>query len=108
MEPGTVIWVDLTGARGKEQQGRRPAVVVSSRDHLSAVTDLVLVVPCTTRDRGWINHVPLTGPAGLEAPTFAMTEQVRAVSRSRVNSEGGAVSQECLRKIRAWVHRWLV
>lgn len=107
MRPGDVVWVELSPSRGREQDGRRPAVVVSSEDHLAAATTLVTVAPCTSRDRAWPNHITLTGPIGLEAPTFAMTEQVRTVARDRVKEIAGAVDEQCLSEISAWVHRWL-
>ena len=109
MRSGQVVWVDLGTTVGREQRGRRPAVVVSSSDHLAAATTLVSVVPCTTVDRGWINLVRLdTGVDGLSEPTFAMTEQVRTIARQRVVGEAGAVAQGNLAEVMAWVHRWLV
>ena len=107
MRPGDVVWVELSPSRGREQDGRRPAVVVSSEYHLAAATTLVTVAPCTSRDRSWPNHVPLTGPVGLMAPTFAMTEQVRTIARDRVKDVVGAVDEDCLSHISAWIHRWL-
>lgn len=108
MGPGDVVWVDLGDAVGREQRGRRPAVVVSSSDHLAAADALVSVVPCTSRDQGWINHIRLdvTG-GGLDHPTFALTEQVRTVARDRVVGTAGLVSPGCLAEIMAWIHRWL-
>lgn len=103
-----MVWADLGEAAGREQTGRRPCVVISAQHHLDAATDLVVVLPCTTRDRGWINHLRLTGPTGLEQPTFAMTEQPRTISRARVAGTAGRVSPDCLDEIAQWVHRWLV
>ena len=102
-----MVWVNLDPTQGRETSGRRPALVISSDDHLLAATTLVVVVPCTTRDRDWASHVRLTGDIELAVPTFAMTEQPRVVSRSRVVGEAGVVSEACLAKITAWVHRWL-
>jgi mRNA interferase MazF len=107
MHPGSVVWVELAPTRGREQSGRRPAVVVSSEDHLDAVTALVTVVPATTRQRGWPNHVALIGPHGLTSATSAMTEQVRTVDRTRITDVAGQVSPECFTEIMSWVRRWL-
>ena len=105
--PGQVVWVDLNPTTGQEQSGRRPAVVVSSPTHLRAATTLVTVLPCTTTDRGWRNHIQLTGDTWLDRPTFAMTEQVRTVSRDRVHAGGGSVNAECLRLMSSWAHHWI-
>ena len=106
LHPGSVVWMDEQ-AIGTEQDGRRPALVISSRDHLEIVTNLVIVVPCTSRDRGWINHIRLTGKTGLKQATFAMTEQVRTIDRSRVSRESGHVDGETLGTVITWVHRWI-
>jgi mRNA interferase MazF len=107
IRPGSVVWVELDPIRGREQGGRRPAVVVSSPDHLAAATTLVTVVPATSRDRGWPNHVPLNGGTGLDVATFAMTEQVTTIARDRVVSTSGEIEEATLGQICEWVRRWL-
>ena len=104
--PGTVVWADFGEATGREQAGRRPAVVVSTTSHLRAADTLVTLIPCTTSARPWPNHVHLEGPTGLAEPTYAMTEQIRTVSRPRVHAVAGGVSPECLGLIARWVHTW--
>ncbi len=94
--------------RGREQSGTRPAVVVSSANHLELVTELVVVVPCTSRDRSWPNHILLSGRTGLTQPTFAMTEQVHTLDRQAILRPLGSVDAATLRSIRAWLDRWLV
>ena len=88
---GSVLWATLSPASGREQAGRRPVVVVSSDDYLEAVTTLAIVVPVTGVDRGWPNHIRLTGPTGLDSPSWAMTEQPRTIDRARVRTVAGQV-----------------
>lgn len=108
IEPGTVVWVDLDPTVGREQAGRRPAVVVAATGYLSAVTELAIVVPATTRRRDWPQHVELTGSAvQLAQPTFAMTEQPRTISRLRVSGSAGRVEARCLEEIRRWLADFL-
>jgi len=107
LAPGAVVWVSLEPVRGREQGGHRPAVVVASADYLDAVTTLVVVVPVTSTDRGWPNHVPLTGEHGLPGRGWAMTEQIWTISRSRVTRAGGTVTPECLHQIRGWLADFL-
>ena len=54
--PGDVLWVDFGHTVGAEQRGRRPAVVVGSASHVRNARDLLIVVPCTSRFRGWRSH----------------------------------------------------
>lgn len=108
IEPGSVVWVDLDPVAGREQGKRRPAVVVSSTEHLQAATTVVSVVPVTTRDRTWPNHIELAGGHGLQQQSWAMTEQVRTIARERVAAQVGQVDPGCLGEIAQWLHRWLV
>lgn len=102
--PGTVAWAELDPAVGREQGGRRPVLVVASRGYLDAVDQLALVVPITSVDRGWPNHVAL---GGLGRPSFAMTEQLRTVSRARVHGVLGVASTGELRQVRRWLGDFL-
>lgn len=107
LAPGTIAWASLSPSRGREQGGHRPVVVVASRGYLAAVTTLCLVVPVTTTDRGWPNHVSLDGEIGLQRPSWAMTEQVRTLSRTRLTHTTGQVTVAQMRQIRAWLADFL-
>lgn len=108
LDVGTVVWVNLDPTHGREQAGHRPCVVVSSRTHLELVTELVTVVPVTTRDRQWVNHVELTPAGVLDRPSWAMTEQVRTLDRSRIRRIVGRVDEECLGEIAWWAREFLL
>ncbi len=107
IQPGSVIWVSLDPTRGREQRGHRPALVVSGHGFLEAITTLVTVVPLTTSDRGWPNHIALTGPTGLAEPSWVMTEQLRTLSRERITRVSGTVDARCLREVRRWLADFL-
>jgi mRNA interferase MazF len=73
--------MDFDPQAGREQAGRRPAIVVGSTFACALPNGLVLVVPCTSTDRGlpFQPRVTLDGRAG-----FAMCDQVKALSRGRI------------------------
>ncbi|HIY65708.1 MAG TPA: type II toxin-antitoxin system PemK/MazF family toxin [Candidatus Agrococcus pullicola] len=102
LSPGDVWWAAPDATVGRERSGRRPVVVVAGQQYLDAVTELVIVVPVTSTNRGWANHVKLSGSDSLGA-SFAMTEQIRTVSRRRLRSRIGSVTPTCLERIRTWV-----
>lgn len=79
--PWSVWWMDFDPQAGREQAGRRPAIVVGSRFACALPNGLVLVVPCTSTDRAlpFQPRVTLDGRAG-----FAMCDQVKALSRRRM------------------------
>jgi len=105
--PGEVVWMTFGPGRGREQEGRRPGVVVASAEYLDIVDTLVIVVPVTTRDRGWVNHVELRGDLALPARSWAMTEQVVTLARDRIHRSLGVVEAECLASIRGLVGAFL-
>lgn len=84
---GSVVLAILSPIRGHEQAGTRPCVVVSD-DAMNAHQrfPLVVVVPLTSREQ----HGPLypeVGPdpaASVRLLSYALTDQVRALDRSRV------------------------
>ena len=51
LRPGDVVWVAPEIAVGREQAGRRPAMVVAGAGYLETVDTLALVVPITSVDR---------------------------------------------------------
>lgn len=107
LEPGQIVWATLQPVRGREQGGHRPALVIASRGYLDAVTTLAIVVPVTTVDRGWPNHVLITGPSGLDRPSWIMTEQLRTVARERLTGVAGRVDDRCLATVRVWLGDFL-
>lgn len=107
LAPGAVAWATLEPVRGREQGGHRPVFVIASSGYLDAVTTLVIVLPITTVDRGWPNHVLIEGPSGLDRPSWVMTEQPRTISRDRLTGIAGQVAPSCLNAVRTWLGDFL-
>jgi mRNA interferase MazF len=82
-------------------------LVVASSGYLDAVTTLVIILPITTVDRGWPNHIRVEGPSGLDRPSWIMSEQPRTLSRDRITGIAGRVSDACLADIRIWLGDFL-
>ena len=106
LAPGDVVWVVPDPSVGREQTGRRPAVVVAGADYLTVVDSLAIVVPVTTVDRGWPNHVAVRG-GELPQSSWVMTEQVRTISRARIVGRAGRVTPATLEAVRGWVRDFL-
>ena len=103
VEPGEVWWALPDPAVGREQSGRRPVLIVSNERFHRTVTTLVVVVPVTTKDRRWPHHVELNAGVGMEQRSFAMTEQVRTISRQRLAKKIGVAEGSVLRDVREWL-----
>jgi len=99
--PGDIVWADFVPTVGRERSGRRPALVVANGRYLDIVTELAIVVPLTTHDRGWDNHIEVG--ADLPRRSWAMTEQVRAVDRRRLGGLLGGADDETMDAVRVWL-----
>lgn len=73
---GDLIWLDFDPQAGTEQAGRRPALVLSPALY-NRPTGRALVVPVTSRVRGYPFEVPL--PEGLAVRGVALADQLRIV-----------------------------
>lgn len=108
LEAGQIWWMRPDPTVGREQSGRRPAVVVSGETYNSAVDTLALVVPLTTRDRRWPNHVRVCTKGEVDLlESWIMTEQVKVVSRNRFDGLIGEITHDCLAEVRTWLMRHL-
>jgi mRNA interferase MazF len=106
LAPGDVVWVQPEIAVSREQAGRRPALVVAGTGYLEIVDTLMLVVPITTVDRGWPNHIEVFGTE-LQQRSWAMSEQIRTVSRERVAGRAGRANDATLTAVRIWLADFL-
>lgn len=92
------VWlVDFGDPVGREQSGRRPAVVVSADPLNESPAGVVVVVPITTTYRGLPSHVEIDqGGSGLDEVSYAKCEDVKSVSEQRLISRLGVVGDEVM------------
>jgi mRNA interferase MazF len=95
------IWqADLDPTRGREQQGRRPVLVVSTDRFTQGPAELVVIIPITSKGKGIPWHVKIDPPeGGLKTSSHAMCEMIRSVSRNRLSRRYGQVSDATLKQI---------
>lgn len=89
---GDFIAVTFDPQSGREQKGRRPALVVSN-DLFNERTGLAIVCPLTTRDRGYPFHVAVINIPSVSG--FVMVEQVKSIDfRAREARQIGKASEQ--------------
>lgn len=76
-QPGDLVWLEFENASGHEQDGRRPAVVVSAGGY-NARSSLILVCPVTSSGKPWPFKVKLAGETG-GIDGHVLVDQVRAI-----------------------------
>jgi mRNA interferase MazF len=52
-EKGDIVWVYIKDSVGREQSGRRPAVVISSKEY-NENSSTILICPITTNSGEWV------------------------------------------------------
>ncbi|HEY2764793.1 MAG TPA: type II toxin-antitoxin system PemK/MazF family toxin [Pseudonocardiaceae bacterium] len=104
---GQVWSVTLDPTVANEQHGTRPCVVVSIDRFNALPIRHALVVPLTTRERGFPHHIAVTDDGGLQRPSWAMCEAVRAVSQARFGRLIGTATSATLTEITDQLVLWL-
>jgi mRNA interferase MazF len=105
---GDILLCDLNPVAGREQGGIRPVVVVS-HPRYAAVPGLFIAVPLTSRHRGLDHHIeiPADDRSGLKQISYAMTEQVRALSDERAGRHLGRVNDAAMATISRYLHLFI-
>lgn len=97
---GEVWLLNLDPTRGREQAGKRPALVISTNGFNKSPADLVVVVPITSKDKGIPWHVSIEPPeGGTKTKSFIMVEALRSVSTDRLSQRWGAVTAATLDEV---------
>ena len=99
---GDVFWVDWTPARGSEQAGMRPALVVQ-RDagNLSTNYGNTIVVAISSRGRDQFSHIEIEPDEvnGLPKLSYVKCEHILTVSKDRLRDRLGRLDQEQMRRV---------
>jgi mRNA interferase MazF len=96
-EQGEVWWADPDPTRGREQAKPRPFAIVSVDQLNRSGLALSWAVPLTRTEFGSPLHLEIgAGEAGLRERSFAMPEQLRAISHERLARRLGTLRPKTL------------
>jgi mRNA interferase MazF len=99
-EAGDLIWTDFDPRVGREQSGRRPALVISPRQFFE-VSRLAIVCPITHTIRNFGSSVVLA--ASLPISGEVLTSHVRSIDTIArpIRFAGAVVPHDLLEEVRA-------
>jgi mRNA interferase MazF len=80
LKAGDVVLVDFSPVRGHEQDGTRPALVITDEAYNRA-SSFVVICPITSNANPWPFKVAL--PDGSRVKGFIMVDQIKSVDRRR-------------------------
>ncbi len=103
---GDLIWTDFDPTLGREQAGRRPALVISDAV-FSVNTGLAVVCPITSRVRPFPTSVVL--PPGLPVSGEVLTSHVRSIDTLTrpIRYAGASVPADVARQVRVRVESFI-
>lgn len=95
MKQGEIWELYLDPVKGREQSGRRPAVIISG-NMLNKYLEIVIVCPITTSVKNYKGNVVLSPNATnqLKKPSEILTFHVWSVSKQRLKRKIGTISQK--------------
>ena len=98
-DAGDLVWITFTPQAGREQAGRRPALVLSPRSY-NAKVGLCLVCPITHHAKGYPFEVQL--PAGLPIQGVVLADHIKCADwRQRRSEPICSAPPEVLDEVRA-------
>ena len=105
-DAGDLIWTDFDPTRGREQAGRRPALVISSAT-FAKNTGLAVVCPITSRVRPFPTSVVL--PPRLPTSGEILTSHIRSIDMLArpIRYAGAAVPPEVAQLVRAKLNAFI-
>jgi mRNA interferase MazF len=103
---GDLVWTEADPTRGREQAGRRPALVISAAA-FTAYMDQVAVCPITSRVRSVPTGVVL--PAGLPISGEILTSHVRSIDilARPIRYAGASAGQAVAGEVRVLVESFI-
>ncbi len=96
------IWfADLNPAKGSEQKGYRPVVIVSG-NMLNTYLQIVIACPLTTKIKAYKGNVILNpdDQNGLSNKSEVLTFHIRSISKSRLIKKIGSITSIQLAEIK--------
>ncbi|MGH4021499.1 MAG: type II toxin-antitoxin system PemK/MazF family toxin [Pseudonocardiaceae bacterium] len=101
------MWsVALDPTVANEQRGALPCIVVSSDRFNALPIRQAIVVPLTTRERGFPHHIAVADDC-LNRQSWAMCEAVRTVSTQRFGQLVSTATEETVSTITEQLTLWL-
>ena len=98
-DAGDFVWLTFDPQAGREQAGRRPALVLSPQSY-NAKSGLAIVCPVTTQVKGYPFEVAV--PAGMRATGAILADHVKSVDwKARRAEKLGRCPDDAIYEVRA-------
>lgn len=99
---GDIYYADLNGlekARGSEQRGRRPVLVIQNDIGNQHAPTTIIAVMTSKRKKYLPTHVAIPGFAGLKRTSTVCLEQIKTIDKSRLEEYRGNIGAETMKEV---------
>lgn len=95
MKQGELWYADLDPAKGSEQAGLRPVVIISG-NLLNTYLNIIICCPLTTKIKNYKGNLILepNKENGISKPSEVLTFHIRSISKERIVRRIGQISEE--------------
>lgn len=100
MKQRDIYLANLNPAKGSEQAGTRPVVIISG-ETMNVNLPVRIVCPLSSRAKGYPACVPVlkSKRTGLKVDSEIITFQIRTISTNRLKKKMGTISSEELQQV---------
>jgi len=101
MKQGEIWYADLNPAKGSEQKGARPVVIISG-NMMNTYLPVVITCPLTTKIKEYKGNVILEADKtnGLDERSEVMVFHIRSISKTRLYKKAGDITAGQLKEIK--------
>jgi mRNA interferase MazF len=95
-----IFWANLDPAKGSEQSGRRPVLIISAEEANSMLPVVTILAITSLKDGRRIYPVEVflpSGETGLNKDSIAMSHQIRTISKDRLEEKAGDITSEVIK-----------
>ena len=99
---GDIYYADLNGlehARGSEQIGRRPVLIIQNDIANYYAPTTIIAILTTKHKRHLPTHVMLRNFTGLSRPSTVCLEQIKTIDKSRLTEYKGNIGSDAMKEI---------
>ena len=102
---GEIYYVDWSPARGSEQSGVRPALIIQNDVGNQFSPTTIVAAISTQQRRPYPFHVPLTSrESGLPRDSVIKCEQIQTIDQTRLDRLAGVLGKEKMQEVDMALH----
>jgi mRNA interferase MazF len=97
-DAGDILWIDFGEPVGREQAGRRPALVLTPHEY-NVRSSVIVVCPITRTERKWPYHVALPQDDAIQG--FILADQIKVIDPvARISKTAGRLPENLLEEVK--------